>query len=428
MDKVIHILGSGPMGLGVAYQLIKKGYKPLIFEADDRIGGMTASFDFNGIDIERFYHFHCKTDDAFFQILKELDLTTKFHWQKTKMGFWYKNKIHPWATPIDLLKFPDLNFIQKLRYALHAFISTKRSDWKSLDQINARDWLIKSLGYQTYEILWKKLFDLKFYQYANKVSAAWIWSRIKRTGLSRKNMFQEELGYLEGGSQTLLDEMKNFILKNGGKIKLKSKVNLVNIENNRIKNLIINGKKISSNKVISTIPIPYVNKIIPDLPILFAKKYDQIKNIGVVCVIAKLKKNISKHFWLNINDPKMDIPGIIEYTNLRKISNISIAYIPFYMPQDNKKFKDEDSVFVSKVIRYIQKLNPNIRKDDFIDIKVNRYFYSQPVCEINHAELLPPIKTTIEGLFIADTSFYYPEDRGISESIKLGKKIVEDYF
>ena len=268
------------MGLGVAYQLIKKGYKPLIFEADDRIGGMTASFDFNGIDIERFYHFHCKTDDAFFQILKELDLTTKFHWQKTKMGFWYKNKIHPWATPIDLLKFPDLNFIQKLRYALHAFISTKRSDWKSLDQINARDWLIKSLGYQTYEVLWKKLFDLKFYQYANKVSAAWIWSRIKRTGLSRKNMFQEELGYLEGGSQTLLDEMKNFILKNGGKIKLKSKVNLVNIENNRIKNLIINGKKISSNKVISTIPIPYVNKIIPDLPILFAKKYDQIKNIG----------------------------------------------------------------------------------------------------------------------------------------------------
>jgi protoporphyrinogen oxidase len=71
LDKVIHILGSGPMGLGVAYQLIKKGYKPLYLEADDRIGGMTASFDFNGIDIERFYHFHCKTDDAFFQILKD---------------------------------------------------------------------------------------------------------------------------------------------------------------------------------------------------------------------------------------------------------------------------------------------------------------------------------------------------------------------
>ena len=98
------------------------------------------------------------------------------------------------------------------------------------------------------------------------------------------------------------------------------------------------------------------------------------------------------------------------------------------MPQDNKKFKDEDSVFVSKVIRYIQKINPKILKDDFLDIKVNRYFYSQPVCEINHAELLPPINTPIEGLFIADTSFYYPEDRGISESIKLGKKIVEDYF
>ena len=428
MSKIIHILGSGPMGLGVAYQLVKKGYKPVIFEADDRVGGMTASFDFNGIDIERFYHFHCKTDDAFFQILTELNIKNKFHWQKTKMGFWYKNKIHPWASPIDLLKFPYLNIIQKLRYALHAFISIKRRDWNSLDQINAKDWLIKSLGPQTYEILWKKLFDLKFYKYADKVSAAWIWSRIKRTGLSRKNIFQEELGYLEGGSQTLLAEMKNFILQNGGEIKLKSKVNLVGIEKNRIKNILINGKQISSNKVISTIPIPYVNKIIPDLPTSFAMKYDHIKNIGVVCVIVKLKKNISKHFWLNINDPKMDIPGIIEYTNLRKIPNISIAYIPFYMPQDNKKFKDEDSIFANKVIRYIQKINPDILKDDFLDIKVNRYFYSQPVCEINHVELLPPIKTPVEGLFIADTSFYYPEDRGISESIKLGKKIVDDYF
>ena len=45
------------MGLATAYYLIK-GYLPEIFEADDRIG-MTATFNFNGLEIERFYHFHC---------------------------------------------------------------------------------------------------------------------------------------------------------------------------------------------------------------------------------------------------------------------------------------------------------------------------------------------------------------------------------
>jgi len=48
----VAVIGSGPMGLAVAYQLCLNGFKPIIFEADDRIGGMTASFDFNGLKIE----------------------------------------------------------------------------------------------------------------------------------------------------------------------------------------------------------------------------------------------------------------------------------------------------------------------------------------------------------------------------------------
>ena len=34
------------------------------------------------------------------------------------------------------------------------------------------------------------------------------------------------------------------------------------------------------------------------------------------------------------------------------------------------------------------------------------------------------IDLPIEGLLVADTSYYYPEDRGISESVDLGRKIV----
>ena len=53
------------MGLGVSYQLAQDGFKSVIFEADDRLGGMAASFDFKGINIERYYHFHCLSDKHF---------------------------------------------------------------------------------------------------------------------------------------------------------------------------------------------------------------------------------------------------------------------------------------------------------------------------------------------------------------------------
>jgi hypothetical protein len=45
------------------------------------------------------------------------------------------------------------------------------------------------------------------------------------------------------------------------------------------------------------------------------------------------------------------------------------------------------------------------------------------VCEPGFAAKIPPIQTSIAGLQIADTCFYYPEDRGISESVRLGKEM-----
>ena len=41
------------------------------------------------------------------------------------------------------------------------------------------------------------------------------------------------------------------------------------------------------------------------------------------------------------------------------------------------------------------------------------------------AAKIPPVQTPIEGLQIADTCFYYPEDRGISESVRLGKAMAD---
>ena len=74
MAPTIAVVGGGPMGLAVAYQLALEGAKPVLLEADDRLGGMAASFEFAGQTLERYYHFHCLSDGAFFQLLQELGL------------------------------------------------------------------------------------------------------------------------------------------------------------------------------------------------------------------------------------------------------------------------------------------------------------------------------------------------------------------
>jgi len=386
---------------------------------------MTATFDFNGLEIERYYHFHCISDHAFLTMLDELNIQDKMHWVETKMGYWYQNKLQAWGNPLALLSFKGLGWVAKFRYGLHAFLSTKRNNWKPLDNVEASDWIRRWVGPEAYEVLWRRLFDYKFYDHVGNLSAAWIWSRIRRIGRSRYSLFREKLGYLQGGSKTLLQAMSGAIESHGGVIRLRTPVTKVVIEKGQVAGVVVNGQVEPFDKVISTIPLPYVPRVMPDLPDDVLEKFKALKNIAVVCVIAKMAKPLTDNFWLNTNDPDMDIPGLVEYTNLQPLDK-HIVYVPFYMPGEHPKFADADEVFIQKVKHYLQKINPALADSDFLDVRASRYRYAQPICDPGFLDKLPPVSLPVKGLWVADTSYYYPEDRGISESIGFGRQMAKD--
>ena len=425
MSERIAVLGAGPMGLAVAYQLTRDGHHPVVFEADDRVGGMTASFDFGGLQIERYYHFHCTSDSDFLTVLDELGLASKMRWTETRMGYWFGKRLQAWGNPVALLRFKGLGLVAKFRYGLHAFLCTRRNDWMPLDDVEASGWIRRWVGAEAYEVLWRKLFDYKFYDYAGNLSAAWIWSRIRRIGRSRYSLMREKLGYLEGGSSTLLDGLHALHLAvfdhdplhGRGQMHLPAMTQDVCVQ--------AGGERLPFDKVVSTVPLPFIPRLAPDLPEPILAKFRALNNIAVVCVIAKLRRPVSANFWVNTNDPDMDIPGIVEYSNLRPME-AHIVYVPFYMPGEHPKYAEPDAVFIDKVRRYLMQINPALAADDFIDIHASRYRHAQPICEPGFLARLPPRKLPVEGLWVADTSHYYPEDRGISESIGFGRALARE--
>lgn len=421
----IAVLGAGPMGLAVAYQLVREGHLPVIYEADDRVGGMTATFDFNGLDIERFYHFHCTSDQAFFDVIAELGILDQMRWVETKMGYWFEGQLQPWGNPIALLRFRGLSLLAKFRYALHAYLCTKRKNWHPLDSMEATSWIRSWVGEEAWRVLWQRLFEYKFYDHSKSLSAAWIWSRVRRIGTSRYSLFREKLGYLQGGSTTLLAALKADIEHRGGVFELKTPAVQVILEDGKVTGVATSDGIFPFEKVISTIPLPFVPKLIPNLPSEILAKYHAQKNIAVVCVIVKLTKPVTENFWLNVNDPEMDIPGLVEYSNLRPLDH-HLVYVPFYMPGDHPNYAEQDAVFLQKVRKYLGKINPAITDDVIIDIRASRYRYAQPVCGPEFLKTLPPANLPVDGLWVADTSYYYPEDRGISESIGFGRALARD--
>jgi protoporphyrinogen oxidase len=99
--------------------------------------------------------------------------------------------------------------------------------------------------------------------------------------------------------------------------------------------------------------------------------------------------------------------------------------VPYYMPQSHPKFSWSDERIIAEASAYLKRINPVLTDADIIDVHASRYAYAQPICQPKFASQLPPIASEISGLYIADTSYYYPEDRSISESVHLGQQLAQ---
>ena len=381
---------------------------------------MAAHFEFDGVSIERFYHFVCKSDHATFELLDELAIGHLMRWRATSMGYFTGGRLYPWGDPLSLLRFPEISPLSRLRYGLFAFVSTRRDTWDAIEGESARSWITRWCGREVFDRLWKPLLQLKFYEYADDISARWIWMRVRRIGRSRRSLFTEELGYIEGGSQTLVNALCRAIERAGGNILTSCPANRVVTQAGKVSGVETPHGFMAADAVISTVPTPFVSRMVPDLPPDWRAKYDAIRNIGVCCIMFKLRRSVTPHFWVNVSDPAIEIPGFVEFSNLRPVRD-TIVYVPYYMPVTHAKFSWPEEALVGEAFGYLQRVNSALARSDIIATYVARLRYAQPVCEAGFGKKIPPVQTPIAGLQIADTCFYYPEDRGISESVRLGK-------
>src|ERR1700710_2853424 len=143
------------MGLAAAYEALQRGHTVEVLEGAPEAGGMAAHFDLDGLSIERFYHFICKSDAPTMDLLKDLGIFERLRRRVTSMGMFTGGRLHAWGNPIALLTFPEISLISRLRYALFALVSTRRERWDSIENETSSSWILRWCGQEVFDRLWK---------------------------------------------------------------------------------------------------------------------------------------------------------------------------------------------------------------------------------------------------------------------------------
>ena len=425
------VIGGGPMGLATAMELARSGMRVTLFEADDVLGGMSASFDFDGVQIERFYHFINRPDVSLFELLRELGLENDLHWTPTRMGLFRpppqsgpsQARLLPWDGPLALLRFPDASLFTRLRYGMHVLLCKHLRDLNALDDISAKDWICRWQGKESYDLLWRFLFEKKFFEYADPLSAAWIAARVHRAARSRSGFQQEQLGYLTGGTQSLLERMAAAITEHGGSIRLSTPVEKVLPSENGSIAVRTVEKEETFDALVSTIPLPYIAKIMPGLPEKYLDRIKAMRNVGCACVLVRLQRPLTPYFWLNTAVQDWHVPGIIEYSNLRPME-ATYVYVPFYMPHSHANWKADDQTLLNTAHAYLRAINADAARTADA-ARVFRYEWAQPVCPPGAAGLIPDYATGVDNIWVADTTHSFPQDRSINESVRIGRELAQ---
>jgi protoporphyrinogen oxidase len=181
-----------------------------------------------------------------------------------------------------------------------------------------------------------------------------------------------------------------------------------------------------SDAVLATVPLPHFMRMTPGLPQEYVERHSQIRFLGNVCLVLRLKRSLSSTYWLNVADPSFPYVGIIEHTNFDDPANFDgrrIAYLSKYLPTSEAMFRMSDSELFEYSLPYIQRIFPEFTREWVEGSFVWRAEYSQPVITKHYSKLIPDEQTPIEGLWLSTMAQVYPEDRGTSYAVRHGRAV-----
>lgn len=411
------IVGGGLAGFVAANYLAKTDLSILILERGKKVGGRART------DRIREQYFNLGPHALYNKgkaksILEELDV--QLNGKSPKLGGILVEKNMEYAAPFapsGLFTTSLLNWKERIEWA-RVLMKVISINTEKLAQQTFEQWVQQTAGSEKVRSLLYLLGRLASYCHAPEKASAKLMVSNMKTAMGG-------VLYLDGGWQTIIDQLHNKAVTSGVQIQSHTVVKQIEpVEHDHIKLVLANDEVIHGKYVICTTGPHELNKMLGEKINLPQREFfSQITTVRGATLDVALTQlpNPKLLFAMGITDP-FYFSVHSNYARLSDDAKSSVLHVfKYHHPDDHiegKKVRDE-------LEQFLEKLQPGWQRYVITSRFIPQITVNQRLPQIGDEQKLSRFKTQIPGLYIAGD--WVSPDSILSEgAVSSGKQAAED--
>ncbi len=426
------VVGGGVLGLTLAWRLAQRGHAVTVFERAPQLGGLASAWQLGDVTWDRHYHVTLLSDAHTRGLLRELRLEHEMEWVITKTGFFTDGRLHSMSNNLEFLLFPPLRLVDKLRLGLTIAGAARRTDWKRLENIRVEDFLRRWSGDRTFERIWKPLLRAKLGDRYTEASAAFIWATIARMYAARRGGHKTEMfGYVPGGYARVFERFGERLADAGVDVQLNADVAAVERDGAKHVVRMADGTRHTFDKVIVTTAAPVAAKLCASLSAPERDRLAAVDYHGIVCASVLLERPLADYYVTNLTDDWVPFTGVIEMTALvdrAEFGGRSLVYLPKYTAPGDPFTKLDDAEVEDRFLGALERMYPHFHRSQVAAFRVSRVRYVFPVPTLGYSQRVPPMRTSVPGLYTVNSSQIVNGTLNVNETVLLAERAAAELF
>lgn len=440
----IAIIGAGPAGLAAAYVLTKNNYKVDVYEADNKVGGLSASFTLWNQIVDIGPHRYFSNDNRVNKLWLEV-VGDDFTMINRLTRILYKNKFFYY--PIVLLNaLFNLGIIEAMR-CIFSYIKELTIPVKQDGSFEC--WVQGRFGKRLYEIFFKTYSEKLWGISCKQLDSDFASQRIKKLSLfeaienaisfkkaNKHATLVDRFAYPINGSGKVYQKMADFVINRGNSIFLNIEVKRVITDKLRITGIELpNGSSKKYDHVISSMPYTILIKNLVEAPDSIKRLASKLNYRNTIIVYLLINStNTFPDNWIYVHSRELSIGRITNFRNwdssLFGNESKTILALEFWCNLKDSLWEtnDVDLVLIasSEMVRTGLILSESIEKGHVL--RLNK---SYPVYFKGYKSVLSPIEeftNSISGLSVIgrNGSFKYNnQDHSILMGLLAAENIIE---